>query len=44
MANGHSTIGAPDEVITSAKLSQLYGSPVEVVQALGRIFVVGAET
>jgi len=44
MANGHSAIGAPDEVITSATLSELYGSPVEVVQALGRVFVVGAET
>ncbi len=44
MANGHSAIGTPKEVITSATLSQLYDSPVEVVQALGRVFVVGAET
>jgi zinc/manganese transport system ATP-binding protein len=44
MANGHTTIGATDEVITSSSLTQLYGSPVEVVQALGRVFVVGAET
>jgi zinc/manganese transport system ATP-binding protein len=44
MANGQSTIGTTDEVITSAALSRLYGSPVEVVQALGRLFVVGAET
>jgi zinc/manganese transport system ATP-binding protein len=44
MANGSSAIGAPDEVITSERLSQLYDSPVEVVQALGRLFVVGAET
>ncbi len=44
MAHGQSTIGTTDEVITSATLSQLYGSPVEVVQALGRLFVVGAET
>jgi zinc/manganese transport system ATP-binding protein len=44
MANGHSAIGTPDEVICSATLSQLYGSPVEVVQALDRVFVVGAET
>ena len=44
MANGHSAIGTPDEVITSATLSQLYDAPVEVVQALGRVFVVGAET
>jgi len=44
MARGQSTIGKPDEVITSTTLSKLYGSPVEVVQALGRLFVVGAET
>jgi len=44
MANGHVAIGSPDEVITSAKLTELYGSPVEVVQALGRVFVIGAET
>ncbi|GAC1619228.1 MAG: metal ABC transporter ATP-binding protein [Ktedonobacteraceae bacterium] len=44
IANGHSTIGKSDEVVTSQTLSQLYGSPVEVVQALNRLFVVGAET
>jgi zinc/manganese transport system ATP-binding protein len=44
VANGHSTIGTPDEVITSASLSNLYGSQVEVVRAMGRMFVVGAET
>lgn len=44
IANGQSAIGTPDEVITSQTLSQLYNSQVEVVQALGRIFVVGAET
>ncbi|HEY0753177.1 MAG TPA: ATP-binding cassette domain-containing protein [Ktedonobacteraceae bacterium] len=44
IANGQSALGSPDEVITSAKLSQLYNSQVEVVQALGRLFVVGAET
>ena len=44
MANGHSALGTPDEVVTSQTLSQLYGSPVEVVQALDRLFVVGAET
>ena len=43
MANGRSAIGRADEVITSQALSQLYGSPVEVVQALNRLFVVGAE-
>jgi len=44
MANAHSAIGTPHEVITSTTLSALYGSSVEVVQALGRLFVVGAET
>jgi zinc/manganese transport system ATP-binding protein len=44
IANGQSAIGTPEEVITSATLSQLYNSSVEVVQALGRLFVVGAET
>jgi len=43
LARGHSTIGTTDEVITSVALSKLYGSQVEVVQALGRLFVVGAE-
>jgi zinc/manganese transport system ATP-binding protein len=44
LANGQSAIGTPEEVITSATLSKLYNSSVEVVQALGRLFVVGAET
>ncbi|GCE49431.1 zinc/manganese transport system ATP-binding protein [Thermosporothrix hazakensis] len=43
IANGQSMIGKPDEVITSEQLSRLYGVPVEVVHALDRIFVVGAE-
>jgi zinc/manganese transport system ATP-binding protein len=44
LAHGQSTIGTTDDVITSATLSKLYGSQVDVVQALGRLFVVGAET
>ena len=44
IAHGQSAIGTPAEVITSATLSKLYNSSVEVVQALGRLFVVGAET
>lgn len=43
IANGHIAIGTPEEVITSATLTKLYGTPVEVVRALDRIFVVGAE-
>ncbi len=44
LANGHSAVGPPDTVITSETLSGLYGSPVEVIHALGRVFVVGCET
>lgn len=44
IAQGLSAIGTTAEVITSATLSKLYRSPVEVVQALGRLFVIGAET
>lgn len=43
VANGRSAIGTPNEVITGEMLSQLYGSPVEVVHVLDRVFVVGAE-
>jgi zinc/manganese transport system ATP-binding protein len=43
IANGHSTIGAPDEVITSDTLTQLYGSPVEVIRTKDRVFVAGVE-
>ena len=42
MANGRCAKGPTAEVITSAALSELYGSPVEVVGALGKLFVVGA--
>jgi zinc/manganese transport system ATP-binding protein len=42
LAGGHSAIGTPREVITRECLSALYGSTVEVVEALGRVFVVGA--
>lgn len=43
IARGQSVIGTPHEIVTSETLTQLYGTPVEVVQALGRVFVVGAE-
>jgi zinc/manganese transport system ATP-binding protein len=43
LARGHTAIGRPQEVITAATLSALYGTPVEVVEALGRLFVVGVE-
>jgi zinc/manganese transport system ATP-binding protein len=44
LANGRGALGTPSEIITSETLSQLYNSQVEVVQAPGRLFVVGAET
>lgn len=44
MANCHSRIGTPAEIINNKELSELYGSPIEVVHAKGRIFVIGEET
>jgi zinc/manganese transport system ATP-binding protein len=44
LANGRSLIGKPEAVINREQLSSLYGAPVEVVEALGRLFVVGVET
>lgn len=43
LANGSFRIGAPQEVLRSEVLSELYGAPIEVVRAGGRIIVVGAE-
>lgn len=43
MAHGHSAMGAPDDVITSATLSRLYNTNVEVIRSGGHVFVVGAE-
>ena len=37
---GHA-MGSPDDVLTSARLTALYGSPVEVVRAQGRVLIVG---
>ncbi|HEY0119636.1 MAG TPA: metal ABC transporter ATP-binding protein [Cellulomonas sp.] len=37
---GHA-IGAPDEVLTSARLTALYGTPIDVVRAQGRVLIVG---
>ena len=39
LANGSAAIGSVDEVIRSDVLSRLYGAPIEVVHAGGRIFV-----
>jgi zinc/manganese transport system ATP-binding protein len=42
LAGGHAAEGAPEDVVTSATLSRLYGVPVEVLRASdGRLVVVG---
>ena len=41
LANGKFKIGTPDEVLRSEVLSELYGTPVEVIRTQGRILVVG---
>lgn len=43
IANGHWVIDTPDKVLRSKTLSELYGTPIEVVRAKGRVIVVGAE-
>jgi zinc/manganese transport system ATP-binding protein len=43
MAHGHSAMGTPDEVVTSATLSKLYDTNVEVIRSADHVFVVGAE-
>jgi len=42
LANGRFTLGTPDEVLDSRVLSELYGAPVHVLRAGGRLVVVGA--
>lgn len=41
LANGQALVGSVDDVFTSEVLSDLYGTPVEVIRARGRIIVVG---
>lgn len=43
MAHGHTAMGTPDEVVTSATLSKLYDAKVEVIRSGDHVFVVGAE-
>ncbi|MCE3552821.1 ATP-binding cassette domain-containing protein [Pseudonocardia sp. RS11V-5] len=43
LVGGRFRIGTPDEVMTSATLSELYRTDVEVVRVQGRLVVVGAE-
>ena len=42
IAHGRFMLGAPDEVLNSAVLSDLYGAPVYVLRAGDRLVVVGA--
>lgn len=42
LANGAFTLGAPDDVLNSRVLSDLYRAPVHVLRAGGRLVVVGA--
>jgi zinc/manganese transport system ATP-binding protein len=42
LANGQARVGSVDEVFTSAGLSAMYETPVEVIRTRGRIVVVGA--
>lgn len=43
LVDGKWTIGTPNEVLTSARLSELYGVPVEVLRVHGRVIVVAAD-
>ena len=43
LAGGRAAIGPVREVVRSDVLSELYGSPVEVIEIRGRIFVSGSE-
>ncbi len=42
LVDGRWALGSPDEVMTSERLSALYGSPVEVLRHRGRVLVIGA--
>jgi zinc/manganese transport system ATP-binding protein len=42
LAGHHFRIGTPDEVLRSEVLSELYGSPVDVIRTAGRVVIVGA--
>jgi zinc/manganese transport system ATP-binding protein len=42
LAGGRFRVGTPDEVLRSEVLSDLYGTPVDVLRSRGRLVVVGA--
>ncbi|CAH2769938.1 MAG: Zinc ABC transporter, ATP-binding protein ZnuC [uncultured Caballeronia sp.] len=43
LGNGSAALGMIDEVITKPVLSQLYGSPIDVMRVNGRIFVMAGD-
>jgi zinc/manganese transport system ATP-binding protein len=43
IANGKWVIDSPDKVMQSAILTDLYGSPVDVIKHNGRLLVIGAD-
>ncbi len=43
LADGRGVIGSPDEVITSATLSALFGFPIHVIRAEGYVLVAGMD-
>lgn len=42
LAGGRFRLGSPDEVLTSATLTDLYGAPIDVFRTQGRVIVVAA--
>jgi zinc/manganese transport system ATP-binding protein len=42
LAGGRFRVGSPDEVLRSEVLTDLYGTPVDVIHSQGRLVVVGA--
>jgi len=43
LARGKCAVGTADEVLTSAGLSELYGTEIDVLNVRGRIIVVGSD-
>lgn len=44
LAQGKAVLGSVDAVLTNEVLSNLYGSPIEVIQQAGRVFVLHSKT
>ena len=43
LVGGRSAVGSPSEVLTSERLSALYGTPIDVLDVRGRIIVIGSD-